>query len=261
MISSPATEILQIGKELQVAVQKRINDENTPVIAFIHGYGSSKDFFRHAFTVPSLKQYSLIALDLIGFGESSKPENFNYQMSNQASVILQAINSLKISKFHVVTHSMGGIVGLEMINQSPPQVLSFINLEGNLTIEDCFFSGKIVEHSFDEFKDFGRKKIENALKNMPSYFETFRKASTTALYRSAEWTVKDSQDQLLIQNFIQLQTKKYYVYGANNRGIFPAEKQLLKARVPVFYIENSGHSMAEENPSELYLIISKLIEN
>ena len=85
MISVPETEILQIGKELQVALQKRIDDVKTPVIAFIHGYGSSKDFFRYAFTDPSLKQYSLIVLDLIGFGDSSKPENFSYQMSNQAS--------------------------------------------------------------------------------------------------------------------------------------------------------------------------------
>jgi pimeloyl-ACP methyl ester carboxylesterase len=251
-------DIITIGKELEVACIKRIT-ENQSTLIFVHGYGSSKDFFRFAFTDPSLNEFSLIAFDLIGFGDSSKPKSFSYEMSNQASVIIQAINSFDINSFHLIAHSMGGLVGLEIINQSPPQVLSFINLEGNLTLEDCFFSGKIIEQSFDSFKDFGRKKIEKSLTSMSSYFETFKKASTTALYLSAEWTVKDSQNPALIQNFIQLQTQKCYIYGENNRGIYPAEKQLLESNVPVFYINDSGHSMAEENPSELYSLISKFI--
>jgi pimeloyl-ACP methyl ester carboxylesterase len=253
-------EIINIGKELEVALVKRITTSQSTLI-FIHGYGSSKDFFRFAFTDPSLTDYSLIAFDLIGFGDSSKPENFSYEMSNQASVLIQVINSLEIDTFHLCAHSMGGLVGLEMITQSPPQVLSFINLEGNLTLDDCFFSGKIIEQSFGTFKEFGRDETEKGLTSMPSYFETFKKASTTALYRSAEWTVKDSQDQALIQNFIQLQTKKCYIYGEKNRGVFPAEQQLLKSGIPVFYVKDSSHTMAEENPSDLYLIISKFIEN
>jgi pimeloyl-ACP methyl ester carboxylesterase len=261
MNSSIDIEYQTVGKELEVAYQKRFIDAPHSFIVFLHGYGSSKDFFRFAFNDPSLKDYSLIALDLIGFGNSSKPENFSYEMSNQASVMLQVINSLEIKAFHLCAHSMGGLVGLEMINQSPPQILSYCNLEGNLASDDCFFSGKIIKHSFDSFRESGRKKIEKQLVTMPSYLHTFQQASFTALYRSAEHTVKDSDNPAVLQNFISLSIKKCYIYGENNCGVFSSEQKLHEAKVPVFYVENSGHSMAEENPSRLYAILREFIES
>ena len=208
MNSSPVNDIIKVGKQLEVAYQKRIIDStNTSVVVFLHGFGSTKDFFRYAFKDPSLRKYSLITLDLIGFGGSSKPESFSYEMSNQASIMLQAINALEIDSFHLCAHSMGGLVGLEMTNQSPPQILSFSNLEGNLSLDDCFFSGKILDYSYDFFVRSGRKEIEEQLMTMPGYLHTFQQASTTALYRSAEHTVKDSKNPTLMQNFISLPTK------------------------------------------------------
>ena len=251
---------LEIGKEIEIAytISSKIT-ERTPSIVFLHGFGSSKNFFRFAFNNPSLGSYNLIALDLIGFGDSSTPDGFSYEMSNQASFIYQVLIQIGIKDFHLVAHSMGGLVGMEMISQSPSQVKSFVNLEGNLTIEDCFITGKILEYSLADFRKKGRAEIEKSLVGFPTYLETFQKASYEALYHSAFHTVDISKNPNLINDFIELPIKKCYVYGERNKGKFPAEAKLQAAQISLHYVKNADHNMAEQNPYDLYSIINDFI--
>ena len=82
-MSSIVKEILPIGKELNVAYTQRVvGKDNKPYIVFVHGFGSSREFFRFAFENPSLSEYSLISLDLIGFGESTKHDRFITYIKN-----------------------------------------------------------------------------------------------------------------------------------------------------------------------------------
>ena len=46
---------------------------------------------------------------------------------------------------------MGGLIGIEMSESVPERIMSFVNLEGNLTLEDCFFTRKIIEYSYEDF--------------------------------------------------------------------------------------------------------------
>jgi len=260
-MSSIVKEILSIGKELNVAYTQRVvGKDNKPYIVFVHGFGSSREFFRFAFENPSLSEYSLISLDLIGFGESTKHERFSYEMSNQASIMIQVLNKLEVHSFHLCAHSMGGLVAMEMINQSPPQILSFINLEGNLTLDDCFITGKILECPLEEFLASERVKFEESLLEFPSYLKEFRKASSIALYKSADETVRLSSNPRLIEDFIDLPNKKCFVYGEKNKDLYPAEAILHNNDGPVLYITDSDPEMAEQNPSHLYSTISKFLE-
>ncbi|PWI48490.1 hypothetical protein CEE45_06290 [Candidatus Heimdallarchaeota archaeon B3_Heim] len=260
ILSSIEHEILAIGKELNVAYTKRTTSEgNRPYIVFIHGFGSSKEFFRFAFHDPSLKDFSLISLDLIGFGNSTKHEKFSYEMSNQSAIMIQVLNQLDVGSFHLCAHSMGGLVAMEMIDQSPPQVLSFTNLEGNLTLDDCFVTGKILDYPFDVFLASGRTEFEQSLKDFPSYLREFQKASSIALHRSAADTVKLSSNSRLLEDFSNISIKKCYIYGEINKGKFPVEQTLIDNGVPVFYISESDHEMAEQNPSHLYSTINEFL--
>lgn len=251
---------LAIGKEIEVAytISSKII-ENIPTIVFLHGFGSSKNFFRYAFNNPSLSNFNIIALDLIGFGDSSSPGGFSYEMSNQASFMYQVLIKLGITNFHLVAHSMGGLVGIEMFSQSPSQVKSFINLEGNLTIDDCFITGKVLEYSYEVFRDKGRKMMEQTLVDFPSYLETFQKASIEALYQSAIHTVNISKSPDLLDDFIELPLKKCYIYGEKNKGKFPAEEKLQGAKIPLYYVKDADHNMAEQNPYDLFSIINEFI--
>lgn len=234
-------------------------------LVFIHGFGSAKEHFRHAFDVSSLKRFTIIAIDLVGFGKSRGPESFEYSMEDQACVMLKVLNKLKTESFHLCAHSMGGLVAMKMAELEPERIISLIDMEGNLTPEDCFFSGRIAELTSEEFEKRGRRKFEEDLREagledsaMSEYLETFNMALTIALYKSASHTVADSST-LLVDRLSRIKNA-CYIYGERNRAVYPGEKLLREKGVPLFYIEGAGHSMATDNPEELYRVISSFIE-
>jgi pimeloyl-ACP methyl ester carboxylesterase len=248
---------------LVVAHARRTAGAAAPIV-LIHGFGSAKEHFRHAFAAPELRQYPLLAPDLVGFGRSRGPEGFGYTMAEQARTMLTLLDELAVDSFHLCAHSMGGLVALELAELEPERVLSLVDVEGNLTPEDCFFSGRIAALPLEEFAGDGRKKLEQSLRMagwkdpaMREYLETFRRASTVALYRSAADTVAESNGPLVDR--LARVARSCYVYGEKNRGVFPGEKMLLAAGVPVFYVPEAGHSMATENPAGLFRIVGSFI--
>lgn len=266
MVPKTVDEFLSLRNGVKLACTRRVQlDDRSSALVFVHGFGSSKEFFADAFLVRSLDSFSLIALDLPGFGESPAIEGLTYSMLDFANLLFEALDILGITSFNLCVHSMGGLIGIEMARMAPDRVRSLVNLEGNLTLDDCFMTGKILESSFEYFNETGRREFEKRIERqassdpvLSSFLLTFRRASSEALYWSARHTVKDSGDPRLIERFIAL-PNRCYVYGAKNKGLFLSEKKLLDAGVPVFYVENAGHAMAEENPLQLFSLIRAFI--
>ncbi len=59
-------------KQLETSVNYK--ESGKEVIVFIHGLGCSKESFDAAFDFPQFNDFSLLAVDLVGFGDSSKPQ-------------------------------------------------------------------------------------------------------------------------------------------------------------------------------------------
>ena len=81
-------------------------------LVLVHGFlGSSKmwkpqiDFFKDHFRI--------ITLDLPGFGKSSKAKSHN-SIQSIANLLINCLEEKKIHKFHLLGHSMGGMVVQEM---------------------------------------------------------------------------------------------------------------------------------------------------
>ena len=64
------------GKSFELSSTFREGGED--LLLFVHGLGCSKEAFLPAWEEERLKEYSLLAFDLVGFGEPSKPEDFSY---------------------------------------------------------------------------------------------------------------------------------------------------------------------------------------
>jgi pimeloyl-ACP methyl ester carboxylesterase len=255
---------IELNGDFNIACNDRHID-GADSLVFIHGFGSAKEHFHRAFDVSSLERFTIVAIDLVGFGKSRGPESFEYAMEDQACVMLKALDKMKIESFHLCAHSMGGLVAMKMAELEPERILSLINMEGNLTPEDCFFSGRFVELTSEEFDRSGRRKFEEELRAagledpaMSEYLETFSMALAIALYKSASHTVADSST-LLVDRLSRIKNA-CYIYGERNRGVYPGEKLLREKGVPLLYIEGAGHSMATDNPEELYRVISSFIE-
>jgi pimeloyl-ACP methyl ester carboxylesterase len=75
----------------------------------VHGFGGNKDawdlFAKH---LTSTQQ--VIALDLPGFGQSSRVDGADYGYEKQAERLHAFVGQLGLKKFHLVGHSMGGAI-------------------------------------------------------------------------------------------------------------------------------------------------------
>ncbi|HLD68533.1 MAG TPA: alpha/beta hydrolase [Pseudomonas sp.] len=95
---------------------------NGETLLMIHGFGANKDnwlrFAKH-FT----SRYHVIALDLPGFGDSSKPDA-SYDVGTQVERVAAFSKALGIAKLHLIGNSMGGHIAALYAARYPEQVLS-----------------------------------------------------------------------------------------------------------------------------------------
>ena len=74
-----------------------IDKGSNSAFLFIHGLQSSKETFDIYLNNLSPKtKRSLISLDLIGFGQSDKPENFSYDLLDQVNKIKKLLYEFEV---------------------------------------------------------------------------------------------------------------------------------------------------------------------
>ncbi len=93
------------------------------VVLLIHGMGCSSLEWSENIDHLS-RDMRVVAVDLIGYGESSKPKRFDYSARGQAARLLKLMDHLGFRRFHVVGNSFGGRVAIDIADTAPDRVLS-----------------------------------------------------------------------------------------------------------------------------------------
>jgi pimeloyl-ACP methyl ester carboxylesterase len=229
-------------------------------IVFIHGLGCSKDSFKDVWKFPEYEKYTVLAFDLLGFGNSSKPKDFSYTMEEHVEICKLAIEALNLERIHLVGHSMGGAIGLLLVEKIGGKVISFTNLEGNLVGEDCTLSREAIRYSLEDFETRAFQALKSKVRGTKELlgptimsqrllYKWLSKSAPYAFYKSSESLVNWSDSGKLLRMFIDLDISKHYIFGELNRN--SAVVRLL-APVPKTQISSSGHFMMGDNPQEFY---------
>lgn len=228
-------------------------------IILIHGLGSSSrvysniskyDFFR--------KNFNVLFIDLVGYGNSDKPMEFDYSIKSQALACLYLIDYLGINSPHIIAHSMGGVVA-QFICESM-KVKSFINCEGNLTLDDCKLSASIYTMGFEVFSRVGFRFLKNKCRTIP-FYESLCMTNAYVMYESSKSLVEVCRTDNILERFIKLDTRKMYVYGERNLGKRKSQDYLCDTDIAIKHIKDSGHNMIEENPYNFYETLIEYFSN
>jgi abhydrolase domain-containing protein 6 len=92
-------------------------------LVLVHGIGADKDNW--AQIAPFLRGTGrIVALDLPGFGDSSKPVDADYSIKAQVERLAQFLDALKIQRAHLGGNSMGGAIVLAFAKTYPDRVAS-----------------------------------------------------------------------------------------------------------------------------------------
>ncbi|MFX1281628.1 MAG: alpha/beta fold hydrolase, partial [Promethearchaeota archaeon] len=221
----------------------------------------------------SLYEYSFIIPNLIGFGDSEKPEELNvYTMENQGQYLYDLLLSENVHNLIIIAMSMGGPVAISLIdkikNRANDKIIikGLFYLEGNLDKNDTFFSSKIAQYPFEQFNEEFDTWIDNFIERSnpenSDFWEGFRIMGPYAIWGSAYDVVIQSERNLLLPQLQQLSDfPMYFVFGERNIGRFTSESLVKKANLPVIYIPNAGHTMRNDNPEGFWKIIKNLLKS
>ena len=153
--------------DLDLIISYRYRKEiNKDTILFLHGFNGNSKSWAYQFNFFKNKS-SVISIDAPGFGKSD-PSSID--MDVIAGVVVRLLKSLKISKFHVVGHSMGGmlaqILGSKYSNNVGKLVLSCTfkgyNLPKNTPLMEPY-QRRIKDRINMSDEEYGRKRIREML--------------------------------------------------------------------------------------------------
>ncbi|MCW3038460.1 MAG: hypothetical protein JWM31_365 [Solirubrobacterales bacterium] len=93
-----------------------------PDVVLIHGLGAAKTSFFPTVAALSRQGYRVHAIDLPGFGSSSKPLTGAYDAGWFAEAVVDFLDASGIQRAHLIGNSMGGRVALEVALRAPQRV-------------------------------------------------------------------------------------------------------------------------------------------
>lgn len=218
-----------------------------PPLLYIHGLGESALGFEGLMSDTRLSHFSHIAPDLPGYGKSpwqSRPQS----LEEQAEFLAQWLPKVVSEPVIVLGHSMGGVIGLLLCERYPRLVKAFLNVEGNISLGDCGFSGRIVKYSASDFLARGFEEIATSVYKggltqpaLRTYFASLRLCDPRLLYQNSEDLVSLSRGEELALRLGALPIPQLYLLGHPD-GTGDRSRDLLdEAGVPWKAIENAGH--------------------
>lgn len=193
------------------------------LVVIIHGLGSSSQSFAPFLTALESLPACILAPEIPGHGLASSASQEYLTIEGMAEYVSQMIAGYadRCSSVHLVGHSLGGAVGLDLVGISPIPVASFVNVEGNLISSDCG-SSRVVAASPPEDALRAATTIaeaQYAATRRPCFLNWARSlqdSSPQALHRTSESLVAASDSGRLLRAFMDLEIPKVYVYGADS---------------------------------------------
>tara|TARA_B110000503_G_scaffold64840_1_gene102068 strand:- start:1482 stop:2399 length:918 start_codon:yes stop_codon:yes gene_type:complete len=108
-------EIIELlGHSMFVVDSRHDDDQDKPTILLIHGFPTSSWDWQPIWAVLA-KDHRVIALDMLGFGFSDKPDQHTYSIDGQADLFEALLTTRKIDRVHVLAHDYGDTVAQELL--------------------------------------------------------------------------------------------------------------------------------------------------
>lgn len=277
-----ATHYINIDN-LEIAYIKEGKGKQT--IVFIHGLSSNADAWSR--NIESLKdKYTCVALDLPGFGKSSKVAPA-YTPTYYADIVVKLIDKLKLKNVMVAGHSMGGQAAIKLALNHPEKLKKLIliapagieefNAQQALLMKNAVTAdmvSKTTDEQIDRNYQLNFFKLPEEAQTMISDRKRIKQAVDFPEYCDA--IVKSIAGMLDESTHAELNlivVKTLIVFGENdnlipNRYLNPdltinlvggiAQEKIKNSTL--HFVSESGHFVQFEKPTEVNRIITTWLE-
>ncbi len=242
-----------------------------PIVVMIHGLVGSLYYFDPRERISGA---IVDTPDLLGYGRFRNAAATHLSIAEQAEHVVRSIDGRWAEPVWLLGHSMGGAVAMEVAYRRPDLIVAMINVEGNFTEKDAFWSRKIAALTAEEWAEeyssmcddipscLGKWRIdkteqrcdwlEHILFNQPS--GTVH-AMATALVRE---TLAD--EYMATVETVVARTPVHLVAGERSTGGWGIPDSVRVAAASYRVQANAGHLMMLEYPSEFCRLVSAVMQ-
>lgn len=108
-------------------------DPSAPPLMLVHGWTCHKRVWRRSLPLLA-RDHFVVAMDLLGHGESDAPSNGDYSIAAHGRRVLSLADHLNLTRFKLMGHSMGGQISLMLASHlAPERVMRLIEVDGVVT--------------------------------------------------------------------------------------------------------------------------------
>ncbi len=256
--AAPAYENVDAGGG-SLRYAKRGSGDETVIL--IHGFGGDLDNW--LFNIDAIAENATVyALDLPGHGQSGKAIA-NPSVEGLARTVLAFMDALKVEKAHLVGHSLGGAIAMQVAKAAPARVQSMtliasagLGAEINMDYISGFVGAAsrkelkpVLEMLFADPGQVSRQMTEDILK--------FKRLDgvDAALKSLADGVFKGGKQQALLGPG---SVRAVAIWGRDDR-ILPAAHAANAGSARVEIIDGAGHMVQMEQASRVNALIKENI--
>jgi pimeloyl-ACP methyl ester carboxylesterase len=255
-------------------------DPAAPAMFLIHGFLSSTFVWSKVFLDLAAAGFRVIAPDLIGYGYSAKPRNFNYTIEEQSRVISGLIEKLGCEGATLVGSSYGGAVA-SLVSLDKPNLIGKLVLVGAVTnnepkryrmmrLVQTPLVGDIVSPLLAGSRRLLKARMKRVYDRRGTTLDEFRVDArflplrAAATHRAIIRTVRQWDAARIANEARLIKQPTLLVWGDNDPDVplsdgVELQKQIRNSRLIVF--KDCGHHPQEEYPAAFTEAVLKFCDN
>lgn len=261
-------------------------DPSALPLMLIHGWTCHKLVWRHVMA-PLAERHFVVALDLLGHGESDAPPDGDYSIPAQARRILALADQLGLARFALMGHSMGGLISLYVAALLAPARLTHLIdvagiVSGRATPRLVLFEGALVLLGMlsPSFLELQRRSVERYPRLGKFLFGTWFADMSGLPYEAwaidrhyvmrhdasrAHWRAGlAALSTNLSRHLDKISAPTLIVFGARDRAVSVSEGALAAAHIPnsrFLLLEGCGHFPMLEQPERFLDAVSAFLND
>lgn len=238
-----------------VVYSQRKSEHPRATVVLVHGLGANRDHWTR-FIAALPDDVDAIALDLPGFGESSKDPAQSYDIDTQAKRLHAFVQQRGLAKFHLMGNSMGGQVAAVYALAHPERVQSLVLFAPAGVVPSSAEANGLPlvirsEADFDAMLKGAFVKPPNVPGIVKPYF--VEQAIANADFAEKVRADLRARPQPLAERIAAMQPPTLVVWGDTDRILDVSGASIWRAHLvhgDVVVLPQTGHAAMLERPSE-----------